>query len=244
MRVVTIFVMFFLLFAFFGCTRTIEKSRGGETTGDSSGTAAATKEPEYSPKIESHGDYELMLPKDYSPEKSYPLLFCLHPDAKGKQYVEALKPLAKDSGWIIAASNEYRNNYGGSIKALADPVEEIKKNHQVSEVYLCGFSGGCAVSYIVAYMNPSSFEGIVCNDGAFQMNFRPGSGHDIKVARLKKVVIMSGNRDTVVTPDYLKADGQLLEQAGVETHFISFSGGHQLAPVEKYREALDWLEES
>jgi len=242
MRIVWLLLVVILASSIFGCTRTIESKHQETTPGENGQSTVQTTGPAYSPKIESHGDYELMLPKDYSSEKTYPLLFCLHPDAKGKQYVEALKPLAKDSGWIIAASNEYRNNYGGSIKALADPVEEIKKNHQVSEVYLCGFSGGCAVSYIVAYMNPSSFEGIVCNDGAFQMNFRPGSGHDIKVARLKKVVIMSGNRDTVVTPDYLKADGQLLKQAGVETHFISFSGGHQLAPVEKYREALEWLE--
>ena len=187
---------------------------------------------------------KLMLPKNYSSNKTYPLLYCFEPSGNGRAYVEALKPLAKDFAWIVAGSNEYRNEYGGDIKALADSVREIRGNHKVSRVYLCGFSGGCAVSYIVAYMNPGLFEGIVCNDGAFGMNFGPGTGHDIKQSKLKKVVIMSGDRDDVVNPSYLRTDKQLLESSGIKTYFITFTGGHQLAPIEKYREALNWLENS
>ncbi len=240
MRLLCLLLIVMLAFSISGCTRKIEAKPSENSDTGPSGSGGVSSGPQAI--IESHGEYELMLPADYSPSKSYPLLFCLHPSGNGKGYVNYLKPLSKDSGWIIAASNKFRNGIPpiDFLPSVESSIAEIGENHKVTKVYLCGFSGGGMGSYMSTYLKPGAYAGVISNDGTIHPAMR--NAVELRKMLLGKSVIMSGEGDTIEPPSVLQEDKRLLEEAGVNTYFISFSGGHQLAPIDKYREALDWLE--
>ncbi len=238
-------VALLLFLLLFGCTKKIDDQKSAAGSGIP--ISGVQQEEKALVKIESHAGYDLVLPADYSQNG---LLYCFYPSRDSGAYVEALKPLAEDSGLIVAVSkNPYSEEY---LANLDDPIAEIQESHGAADVYLCGFSGGCQIAYIVAYLNPGLADGIICNDGQLPVNqdgrvyvgqnFDNSGRFDSSV--VEKVVILSGDRDTVQTPDNLKRDAEFLRNAGIKTRWISFSGGHQIAPVGKYLEALEWLEKN
>ena len=53
--------------------------------------------------------YALYLPSQYTPDRRWPVLFAFDPAARGRVAVEVLREAAEKYGYVVAASNNSRN---------------------------------------------------------------------------------------------------------------------------------------
>src|SRR6185369_15137924 len=53
--------------------------------------------------------YALYVPSNYSPERAWPILYCLDPGARGRVPVERFAEAAEKAGFLVAGSNNSRN---------------------------------------------------------------------------------------------------------------------------------------
>ncbi len=187
--------------------------------------------------------YEVAVPDGLAKGKKYPLFFFLSPDGNPKQFLNSAGPVCKELKCIYAGTYNYRNNTHPDnwANAIKDSIEHLKKTQPVDpdKIYLGGFSGGAQASYVTSFFHKGICRGILANSGVIHQNLRdPG---ELGQCRLKAVAIISGTSDSVVTPDHLKKDEKLLEATGIANTFISFKGAHQVAPKDKYLDAMKWL---
>ena len=132
----------------------------------------------------------MYLPKDYSPNVSYPLIFCLSPSGNGEDF-SYLSPITSKYDIILAVSNDFAN-----YKPLKDYLPKINKslndieakfNIDKSKIYACGFSGGGMGAYVISYFRPNYFKGLIINNGALHQNL-----YDIEMLKrtgVEKVVL-------------------------------------------------------
>ncbi len=204
-----------------------------------SSTALQSKKVTVSGKVA----YEVALPASLAKGKKYPLFFFLSPDGAPKQFLPSAGPACEDLKCIFAGSYNYRNNTHPDswANAIKDCIEHLKKNQPVDsdKIFLGGFSGGAQASYVTSFFHKGICRGILANSGVIHQNLHdPG---ELGQCRLKAVALISGTDDGVVTPDHLRKDEKLLQNTGINSKFISFKGAHQVAPKDKFLEAMKWL---
>lgn len=187
--------------------------------------------------------YEVALPDKIAKGKTYPLFFFLSPDGDPKKFLPSAGPACEELKCIFAGSYNYRNNTHPDTwaNAIKDCIAHISKTQPVDKtrIFLGGFSGGAQASYVTSFFNQGICQGILANSGVIHQNLRdPG---ELRQTRLKAVALLSGTTDNVVTPDHLRQDERLLQNTGIANTFISFKGGHEIAPKAQYLQAMKWL---
>src|SRR5262245_55010456 len=53
--------------------------------------------------------YALFVPSSYTPQRQWPMLYCLDPGARGRMAVERFAAAAEKFGFLVAGSNNSRN---------------------------------------------------------------------------------------------------------------------------------------
>lgn len=125
----------------------------------------------------AHFEYEVHLPKDYAPNKKYPLFFCLHGDGSDGNIPNHSwywkHELLNNRGFIFVypQSSQVRchNGFGWLIdmeksrNEIAACYEELKKLYSVDEscVIVAGFSGGSNASIDIALHNAIPAKGFI-----------------------------------------------------------------------------------
>jgi len=108
--------------------------------------------------------YSCYVPKAYTPEKRWPILYCFAPDGNGQVFVQRYKDVCEDRGWIVVGSLNSRNGPWGPIKAAIDAVwadTEERFSLRKKMKYASGFSGGARVSFGLAEMKPDFIAGVI-----------------------------------------------------------------------------------
>jgi len=184
--------------------------------------------------------YELYKPVNYNKNKSYPLFVCLSPSGNGSLFYENVYPAAAKYGWIMACSNDFKNNVPIDIflPKINKIIYDVKSKYNIKVVYAGGFSGGGMASYVISYFNPS-IKGLIVNSGAMHPNLY--NRDRLKKIGAKKVALMCGKYDTVVSCEYMKNDEKFLASAGIDVMLMEFEGGHNIAPSKLYERAIEWL---
>ena len=178
--------------------------------------------------------YALYLPSNYSPRKSWPIIYVFDPDARGSVPLEIMKDAAERYGYILAGSNNSRNGSWqletSSAQAMSvDTHARLAIDNQ--RVYFAGFSGGARVASLLAQRCKCA-AGVLLNGAGFAGT--PPS-HDAMFAVFAAV----GNYDFNY-PELSELDKQL-QQAGFPHVLRHFDGSHQWAPAEVMDEALAWF---
>lgn len=220
-------------------------------TGSKVGIAQVSTTQISAPDVEIHQtvstsdfSYELYLPKNYSLDIPYPLIICLSPGGNGKEFRDSVYPVTNEKGYILVGSNDFRNNIGSSVflPRISGTLDDVKSKFNIDEnrIYGCGFSGGGMGTYVISYFKPRYFRGLIVNSGAIHANLY--NREMLEQMGVEKVVLICGKNDNVVTCEYMGNDEKWLNSAGIETRIIEFDGGHQIAPVDAYMEAINWLD--
>jgi predicted esterase len=179
--------------------------------------------------------YALYLPSNYSPNRSWPVIFAFDPGARGKVPVELMKDAAEHNGFIVLGSNNSRN---GAWKPEVDAADAMLQDAQarfsvdLKRIYFAGFSGGARVASQLAQLCKCS-AGVMLSGAGFSRNSLPQRDTPFPVFSAV------GNADFNYSELVPLQDK--LEQAGYPHWLRVFDGVHEWAPAPVMEEALAWF---
>lgn len=177
--------------------------------------------------------YALYLPSSYSPERKWPILYCLDPGARGRVPVERFAAAAEKYGYLVAGSNNSRNGpFAPIIQAIDAMVDDTHARFAIDDarIYAAGHSGGgmAALSW--------AENGRLAGAAACGSTQPPGN----LPARSFRVFATAGTDDFAYYNMY--AVSQELARRGVENRFRAFDGGHDWLPPATAEEALAFFD--
>ncbi len=178
--------------------------------------------------------YALYLPSSYSAERSWPILYCFDPGARGKRPVERFRKAADLYGYIIVGSNNSRN--GMRTDPSIPIIAILRDTHQRFRIddrrlYAAGFSGGARVANFVAMA--AKFAGVIASGGGFSNGKLPPP--------ISYAFFGSAGREDFNYREMKQIDAALNEQHA-RHRLIIFEGAHEWLPEAEAVEALEWME--
>lgn len=221
-------------------------------------------------KTERHDGRSLpfltVLPDDYDPAVSYPLVIMLHGFGAHMGDLAGLAPAIEDKGYVYACPNaplsfDFGGGYTGygwmprqnvatpeevqaaresSESLLEDCCEEIfeKLNATRGRVVLLGFSQGGTMTYRCGLGQPELFAGLVPLSAAvFDPEIlRP----KLPEARTQPIFVAHGTRDMQIDVEAARSTRAFLEAEGYQPDYREYNMGHEI-PFEVLRDLIPWI---
>ena len=179
--------------------------------------------------------YALYLPSNYSPARSWPIVYSFDPAARGTLPVELQKDAAERHGYILAASNNSKN---GAWKPEAEAAEAMMEDTQSRfavdqrRIYFAGFSGGARLASQLATLCRCA-AGVFLSGAGFSSGNNPAK--DVHFSVFSAVGTLDFNYREVI-PFQAK-----LAATEYPYWLRIFDGPHEWAPAEAMEEALAWF---
>jgi dienelactone hydrolase/Flp pilus assembly protein TadD len=180
--------------------------------------------------------YALYLPKAYTPDRKWPILYGFSPAAQGSDPVKLFMAAAEQHGWIVVGSNNAQNGPFEPIQAaIAAMLKDTAARLAVDEQrrYATGFSGGARVAFFLA--TDQGFAGAIpCGAGMSQGQKAPEKGGKLAVCGLV------GSRDFNYLEMLRLEEG--LKNLGLRQRLLVFDGEHRWPGPALCGAALRYLE--
>jgi dienelactone hydrolase len=179
--------------------------------------------------------YALYLPKRYSAEKRWPVVYVFDPLARGELALRQFEHAAESHGFIVAASNNSRNGPGRpQIEAAQAVVHDTQLRFSIDtrRIYFAGFSGGARVSAQLALLCQCA-AGVLLSGAGFPQNAPPS--FEVKLSVFSAVGNADFNYREVIPLQ------EQLEKAGLPHWLRVFDGSHEWATPAAIDEALAWF---
>jgi hypothetical protein len=184
--------------------------------------------------------YALYLPSQYSPDRSWPVIYAFDPGGRGKTAVEVYQSAAEKYGYIVAGSNNSKNGPTSIEIAAAQHVWldthrrfSLDKNH----AYTTGLSGGArAATYLALYCPSCAIAGVIAHGAGYPIidgRHPPGNDHFAYYAAIGDVDF---NFPEIMTLRRSK------DEQGASFKVKLYPGPHQWAPPEIAQDAIEWME--
>ena len=181
--------------------------------------------------------YALYLPKAYTPDRRWPIIYAFDPFARGNAPLELMKAAAEKAGFIVAGSSNSRN---GPVKdSIAAAQAMWADTHQRLAIdqkqrYATGLSGGARVAATLAQLCGNCIAGVVGQSAGFHDSTPPTKNTQFVFFGT------AGNLDFNYT-ELVELDKKL-NDVQVPHRIRVFAGTHQYATPEIWDEAFAWLE--
>ena len=180
----------------------------------------------------SINSYALYLPRDYSRDKSWPVIFFFDPHASGKLPVKQYYALAEKYGYVICCSNNSKNGLDiATIKTMAtEMMNDVfqKFSFDSNRVYAGGFSGGARVAATLAMSN--NIAGLICCGAGIQP--------DMTFVNSKINYIGIAGKSDFSYIELNLADQQLDATQKTGHDLLIFDGKHEWPPIETMKKAF------
>jgi predicted esterase len=182
--------------------------------------------------------YALYLPKAFTTQRAWPILFVFDPRARGRLGAEVFREVAEERGFILASSNNTESDNpnapnGEAIDALwRDALSRLPVDPK--RIYATGFSGGARLACTVGYSLKGGLAGVIAVGGGFAPDRPPHKGVPFVLFGT------AGVRDF----NYFEMRGLdlTLERLGVAHRIETFAGGHEWPPAALAAQALEWMD--
>ncbi|MBN2080771.1 dienelactone hydrolase family protein [bacterium] len=201
------------------------------------------------------------LPRDYDPERAYPLIVGLHGYASSPQRFHSLYyafahpdfiyaapqapyalPMGTELGygWLpdIQSDDLYEHFSQVTQEYVLTLIDQLKARYNVSEVYLLGFSQGCALSYLVGINNPELVSGLICYGGWLETGWF--TDEQFAAARDIPVFIGYGRDDQIMGYDKAAAAMDELTRRGFTVELYGYDEGHSIT-ADALQAAQRWM---
>ncbi|MBI3405829.1 MAG: hypothetical protein HY046_10285, partial [Acidobacteria bacterium] len=182
-------------------------------------------------------NYALYLPKVYTPEHAWPVMFAFDPGARGSVPVKMMTDLAEKYGFILAGSNTSRNGpINDQVEAADAMMQDVSKRFPLNpkRLYTTGFSGGARIATLIAQLCGDCIAGVFAHGAGFAVSQPPDKKYPFDV------FVSIGDLDFNY-PELIQLE-RTLDKLEVANHLAQFSGPHQWAPPEIWVQAFGWLE--
>jgi predicted esterase len=182
---------------------------------------------------DSSQSYALYLPSNYSPGRSWPVIFAFSPMARGRVPLERLQESAEKYGYILAGSNNSRNGDSqSSTAAIRSMPTDVTSRFSVDlkRVYMAGFSGGARVAMQMGLSSSGKIAGVIACSAGFP---------DAQPRKSVAFVIFG----TAGTEDFNYLEIRRLDRTLTTPHRVMiFEGTHDWLPASLAGDAIEWLE--
>jgi len=176
--------------------------------------------------------YALYLPSNYSPDRTWSVIFAFDPRARGLAAVERFQAAAEMYGYIVAGSNNSRNGSWESSMASINAMSiDVGTRFAVDNkrIYTAGLSGGARVALHVA-LGTGKIAGVIA----------ASAGYPDSQPRKSVPFAIFG---TAGTEDFNYLEMRQLDRALTTPHrVVIFEGGHTWLSSDLAIEALEWME--
>ncbi|MCK5116316.1 MAG: hypothetical protein KAR44_06920 [Candidatus Aegiribacteria sp.] len=203
----------------------------------------------------------LRFPKGYDPEQEYPLVVGLHGYGDSPENFIRLWEYFDEPDFIYACPRgpypftennvtafswfkQYEEGYDIreldllSTEYVISLVDDLQERHMISDVFLFGFSQGCALTWMTGLTHPEEFTGLIGFGGRLDTTFVSASGWG-DVSGLSAFVA-NGTMDQAARVEAGLEAVEILENLGIETVFSSWEGVHMVnRPV--LLQAQEWM---
>ncbi|MFC2157829.1 hypothetical protein ACFLT9_08335 [Acidobacteriota bacterium] len=180
--------------------------------------------------------YALYLPSNYSPDRTWPILYAFDPGARGRIPLERFREAAERFEFIVVASNNSRNGpWEPILKAASAVVRDTFERFSIdrNRIYATGFSGGGQVASIFPRMLNLPIAGVIVCGAGLASEQKPEDMNGLLYCGI------SGNADFNYRE--MRALDERMEKEGITHRMIVFDGEHTWPPPEECTRALEWL---
>lgn len=178
--------------------------------------------------------YALYLPTNFDAGRTWPVLFCFDPGARGRAPVERFQAAAEKFGWVVAGSNNSRNGpWDANVAAINAMMTDVTRHLPVDRqrMYAAGLSGGARVACQVAI--GGVVKGVIACSAGF-----PGSEPPDRVP----FPFFGTAGETDFNYRELRRIDRELEQRKAVHRVVIFDGGHEWLSSTLAVDALAWFE--
>jgi len=176
--------------------------------------------------------YALFLPRAYTADRAFPVILAFDPGGRGRTPVERYQAAADQYGFIVAGSNNSRNNSPEIGRAVAAMSADVLSRFRVDErrLYVAGMSGGARVAFSVALGSPDHVAGVIASSAGYP---------DDKPRKTLPFPVFA----TAGTEDFNHLELRRLDRALTSPHRLAvFEGGHVWLSSDLAIEAVEWME--
>ena len=184
--------------------------------------------------------YWVYLPKGYTAERRWPILYAFDPFANGKRAVEVYQEAAEKYGYIVAGSNNSRNGPGQAEMTAAQAVWlDTHRRFAIERkrTYTTGLSGGArAATAFALYCYTCEVAGVIAHGASYPAQ---SPGQKPPEDHLAYYVAIG---DADFNFPEIAALRKKKDEAGAPFKVKVYPGPHQWAPPEIVDDALAWLD--
>ena len=176
--------------------------------------------------------YALFLPRAYAPDRAWPVILAFDPGGRGRTPVERYQAAADQYGFIVAGSNNSRNNSPDIGRAVAAMSADVLTRFRVDErrLYVAGMSGGARVAFSIALGSPDHIAGVIASSAGYP---------DDKPRKTLPFPVFA----TAGSEDFNHLELRRLDRALTSPHRLAvFAGGHVWLSSDLAIEAVEWME--
>jgi predicted esterase len=199
----------------------------------------------------------VQVPADFDSSRTYPLVIGLHGlGSRPEVFIGLWERFDKPQ--FIYASPQAQYPYplgselgytwhfreaGSKVTAMSSDyvvrvLESLKKDYRIGDVYLFGFSQGCAQAYVTGIRHHDLFKGLICFGGWLDDDFL--TEKILEAGKNLRVFIAHAEDDQTVQYESGTKASETLERLGYDVAFHEFIGGHSV-PQDPLREAQKWM---
>jgi predicted esterase len=175
--------------------------------------------------------YALFVPADYTPSRTWPVIFAFDPGGRGRTPVERYQAAAERYGYIVVGSNNSRNGSTEISRILAAMTTDVAERLAVDprRVYLAGMSGGARVALGIALAS-KDIAGVIASSAGYP---------DSRVRKTLPFPLFA----TAGTDDFNHLEMRRLDRELSTTHrLVIFPGGHVWLSSDLALQAVEWME--
>jgi phospholipase/carboxylesterase len=195
------------------------------------------------------GAYSLYVPENYSPDRQWPLIICLHGGyGAGHEYIWTWLRSARTKGYILLSPKSLGDTWSMTMgspdtRSVMKMLERVEEDYAVdrSRVYLTGLSDGGIFTYIMGLERHELFAGIAPVAGALHMAadpmLRTGTGKELPI------FVIHGVHDFIFPVTFTRQTNQLFKQLGYDLKYEELpEWGHAFPYSINERLVLPWFE--
>jgi len=175
--------------------------------------------------------YALFVPSDYTPSRTWPVIFAFDPGGRGRTPVERYQAAAERYGYIVVGSNNSRNGSTEISRILAAMTNDVAQRLAVDprRVYLAGMSGGARTALGIALAS-KDIAGVIASSAGYP---------DDRVRKALAFPLFA----TAGTDDFNHLEMRRLDRELSTTHrLVIFTGGHVWLSSDLALQAVEWME--
>ena len=181
---------------------------------------------------DAYADCSLYVPENYTPQRNWPLIICLHGAyGRGDDYIWSWLRAAKSKGYLLLSPKSVDVTWSVlrpwlDVSSITAMFKEVCGTYAVdkSRVHLSGLSDGGTFTYLFGLSCAEMFAGIAPIAGAFHSMMddmlRQKQGKDLPI------YIVHGLHDFIFNVDSIRKGHELLTQIGYNA---------------TYKELPDWV---